>query len=121
MFRKAALAALALSAFATPALAQPDGEQLFAQQCRLCHDDDTMGPGLTGVVGRRIGHGSGFEISEALKTKGGTDEAPVVWNDAELDAFLKGPQAYASGGKMFNAVPDEANRKAIIEYLKTLK
>jgi len=117
MFRKAVIAAFALSAFAAPALAQPDGEQLFAQQCRLCHDDETMGPGLTGLIGRKVGHGT-FEYSEALKSKG---DAGVVWNDTELDSFLKGPPAYAPGGKMFNAVPDEANRKAIIEYLKTLK
>mgnify|MGYP003900849107 CR=1 FL=1 len=46
MFRTAAFAALAVSLLAAPALAQPDGEQLFTQQCGLCHNDETMGPTL---------------------------------------------------------------------------
>ncbi len=117
MFRTAVFAALALSLFAVPALAQPDGEQLFNQQCGLCHNDETMGPTLAGVSGRKVG-GSGFDYSPALKAKG---EAGATWTDAELDIFLKGPPAYAPGVKMFMAVPQDDNRAAIIAYLKTLK
>jgi len=117
MFRTAALAALALSLLAAPALAQPDGEQLFKQQCGLCHDDETMGPTLAGVADRKVASGA-FEFSPALKAKG---EAGATWTDAELDAFLKSPTAYAPGAKMFMAVPQDENRAAIIAYLKTLK
>jgi cytochrome c len=117
MFRRTAFAVLALSLSAAPALAQPDGEQQFAQQCRLCHDDEAMGPSLVGVAGRKIG-GGGFDYSPALKAKG---EAGGTWTDAELDTFLKSPPAYAPGTKMFMAVPADDNRAAIIAYLKTLK
>ena len=117
MFRRAALAALTLSLCAVPALAQPDGEQLFALQCRLCHDDEVMGPSLVGVADRKVGAGA-FEFSDALKAKG---EAGATWTDAELDAFLKSPPAYAPGSKMFSSVASDENRAAIIAYLKTLK
>ena len=117
MFRNAALAAVALSLLAAPALAQPDGEQLFNQQCGLCHNDETMGPTLAGVADRKVGAG-GFDYSPALKAKG---EAGATWTDAELDTFLKSPPAYAPGTKMFMAVPQDENRAAIIAYLKTLK
>ena len=118
MFRRtAAFAALALSLCAAPALAQPDGEQLFAQQCRLCHDDEAMGPTLVGVADRKVAAGS-FEFSPALKAKG---EAGATWTDAELDAFLKAPTTYAPGSKMFMAVAADDNRAAIIAYLKALK
>jgi cytochrome c len=117
MSRAALFAAVALSLVAAPALAQPDGGQLFALQCKFCHDDDSLGPNLTGVADRKMGSTS-FDYSAALKAKG---EAGATWTDAELDAFLKSPTAYAPGTKMFMAVPQDDNRAAIIAYLKTLK
>jgi cytochrome c len=114
-----ALAAAALSIVAAPAIAQePDaakGKELYDLQCNFCHNDDTMGPTLTGVHGRKIASG-GFEYSDSLKAK---KEEP--WTDAHLDAFLKSPNEFAPGTKMQMAVTDDANRAAIIAYLKTLK
>jgi len=117
MSRNAVFAALVLSLLAAPALAQPDGEALYNQQCGLCHSDDTLGPSLTGLADRKVAATS-FEYSPALKAKG---DAGTTWTDAELDAFLKSPPAYAPGAKMFTAVPQDENRAAIIAYLKTLK
>ena len=117
MFRIALSAAVALSLSAAPALAQPDGKQLFDLQCKLCHDDETLGPSLTGIEGRKIGSTS-FEYSEAMKAKG---EAGATWTDAELDAFLKAPTTHTPGSKMMMSVADDAGRAAIIAYLKTLK
>lgn len=110
-------AALALSFVAAPALAQPDGQQVFNLQCKLCHDDDTLGPTLVGVADRKMGS-TGFEYSEALKAKGA---AGATWTDAELDAFLKAPSTHTPGSKMMMSVTDDANRAAVIAYLKTLK
>ena len=73
-----------------------------------------MGPTLTGVAGGPIAAKS-FAYSPGLKAKGGT------WTDANLDAFLKAPPTFAPGTKMLISVGAEPNRKAIIEYLKTLK
>ena len=106
-------AALALSLSAAPALAQ-DGAQLFNMQCKMCHNGSPMGPPLAGVAGGPIA-AKPFAYSPALKNKGGT------WTDANLDAFLKAPSAFAPGTKMLISVGADANRAAIIEYLKTLK
>ena len=117
MFRTAVFTAVALSLCAAPALAQPDGKQLFDLQCKLCHDDETLGPTLTGIENRKIGSAT-FEYSEGMKAKG---EAGATWTDAELDAFLKAPITHTPGSKMMMSVTDDANRAAIIAYLKTLK
>lgn len=114
MIRTAALAAL-LSLAAAPALAA-DGEQLFTLQCKMCHAGSVMGPSLAGVAGGPIAAKPGFAYSPALKAK-----ADQTWTDANLDAFLKGPAAFAPGTKMFAAVPAEDARAALIAYLKTLK
>lgn len=106
-------AALALTLAAGPALAQ-DGAQLFNMQCKMCHGGSPMGPALTGVAGAPIASKS-FAYSPGLKARGGT------WSDANLDAFLKAPAAFAPGTKMLISVPADANRAAIISYLKTLK
>jgi cytochrome c len=114
---RAAFAALAVSLAAAPALAQPDGQQLFNLQCNFCHNDESLGPNLTGVAGRKIAS-TGFEYSEALKAKG---EAGATWTDEELDAFLKAPATHTPGTKMMMSVTDDASRAAIITYLKSLK
>jgi cytochrome c len=117
MPRAAVLAALALSLSAAPALAQPDGQQVYNLQCSFCHGDESMGPSLTGVTGRKMAATS-FEYSDALKAKGA---AGATWTDEELDAFLKAPTAHTPGTKMMASAPDDAYRAAIIAYLKTLK
>lgn len=117
MPRTAVLAALALSLGAVPALAQPDGKQLYDLQCSFCHADESLGPSLAAVAGRKIGSGS-FAFSEAMKAKG---DAGATWTDEELDAFLKDPAAHTPGTTMVTSVTDDANRAAIVAYLKTLK
>ncbi len=118
MFRTAAAAVLALAVCAPPALAQdPPAEppQSFALQCKFCHDDDTLGPPLAGVHGRKVG-AAAFEYSDAFKAK-----KDVTWDDVSLDAFLKNPNEFAPGTKMGLAVPDDKARAEIIAYLKALK
>jgi len=80
MSRAVAFAVLSLAFAAGPALAQPDGKQLFDLQCKFCHDDDSLGPNLTGVADRKMGSTS-FDYSAALKAKG---EAGATWTDAEF-------------------------------------
>ena len=112
MVRSALAAALAL--IATPALAA-DGEALFNMQCKMCHGGSVMGPTLGGVAGGQIAGRSDFTYSPALKAKAGT------WNDANLDAYLKAPTAFAPGTKMMISMQDGTARAAVITYLKTLK
>lgn len=118
MIRTLALAA-ALTLAAAPALAQaPDGGQLFALQCHMCHQPTStvMAPALTGVAGGKIAARTDFTYSPALKGK-----ADQTWTDANLDAFLKAPMAFAPGTKMPVSVPADDARAAIIAYLHTLK
>jgi cytochrome c len=109
-----AFAAAVLSLAATPALAQ-DGAALFNMQCKMCHGGSTMGPSLAGAAGAEIAARSDFNYSPALKAKGGK------WTDANLDAFLKAPTTFAPGTKMMISVPSDESRRAVIDYLKTLK
>lgn len=99
-----------------PALAA-DGAQLFQQQCKICHQGPStpLAPNLAGVVGKDKASRTDFQYSAALMAKAGT------WTDADLDKWLTSPGAFVPGTKMVVAVPDPANRAALIGYLKTLK
>ena len=110
--------ALLAALVATPALAAT-GEQLFGDNCASCH---TVGaastpdaPTLKGVVGRKIASLPDFKYSDGLKAKQG------VWDDAALDAFVANPQGFAPGTQMYGGAADANDRKAIIDYLKTVK
>lgn len=112
--------ALALAVgIAAPALAQPNaqaGQALFDVQCKACHLSP-IAPPLKGVAGRSVATVPGFAFySDALKAKSGQK-----WTDANLNAYLTSPPAWAPGTKMMLPVPDAANRANIIAYLKTLK
>ena len=107
-----AILSLASHAFAA------DGAQLFAMQCKLCHQPSgstAMAPSLAGVAGGAIAAKTDFNYSPALKAHGGT------WTDDNLNAFLKAPAAFAPGTKMMISVPSDENRAALVDYLKTLK
>lgn len=114
-----AAALLISGALAAPALAQDapvTGEGLFNQKCKVCHNDTptARGPHLKGIAGRAIAS-TEYAYSDALKAKGGK------WTDANLDAYLTSPKVFAPGGKMPVGVADDAQRKLIITYIKTLK
>ncbi|MBU6165177.1 MAG: c-type cytochrome [Alphaproteobacteria bacterium] len=115
------LLALAAGLIAAPAAAQDAkaGEKAFAQ-CRACHSvvrgQNRIGPSLAGVAGRRIAGVAGFNYSAALKRRTGN------WTDANLNAWLTRPAAWAPGTRMaFAGIPDARRRADMIAYLKTLK
>ena len=114
--RLALIFVLALAA--TPALAAT-GEDLFGDQCSGCHTIDAASsptaPTLKGVVGRKVASLADFQYSDALKAKGGT------WTGEALDAFLSNPKAFAPGTSMNVSVPSADDRRAIIQYLGTVK
>ena len=107
---------LLLAASAPSALAA-DGSALFDEQCASCHvltdANSDLAPSLKGVVWRPLAVLRDFNYSGALKSKGGS------WSPDRLDSFLKDSQAFAPGAGMYLAVPDPADRKAIVDYLKT--
>jgi cytochrome c len=108
-------AVAALSLVATPALAAPDGAQLFNMRCKACHSGGPIAPALKGVAGSKVASKPGFKYSDGLKKKGG------VWTDANLNAFLAGPTKFAPGTRMMVTVAKPEDRAAIVAHLKTLK
>jgi len=92
------------------------GQDLFARRCSGCHapDINKEGPRLRGVYGRRAAVVADFDYSDALKNAG------VTWDAATLDRWLTDPDAIAPGTDMAFRLINESERRAVIEYLKTL-
>ena len=112
--------ALAVPAL-TPASAQvsTDGATLFKQRCGSCHvivagQKGVLAPNLFKVVGRKAGTAD-FAYSPALKA------ANITWNKANLDSFLVAPGKLVPGTRMVMTIPDAGQRKAVVNYIATLK
>jgi cytochrome c len=76
------------------------------------------GPGLFGVVGRKVASHPGYMYSQPMM-----DEAAKtpVWTYDSLFEYLKNPQKMVPGTKMtFVGLPKAEDRIAIIAYLHTL-
>ena len=87
-----------------------------------CHDAVTdknkIGPSLHGVVGRTAGSLASFEAkySDAMKAAGA---GGLVWDDANLAAYLKDPKGKIPGNKMaFPGLKVDADIANVIAYLK---
>lgn len=95
-----------------------DAPPAFAP-CLTCHTVEAgrngSGPSLVGVMGRKAASIPGFPYSPALAASG------IVWNPQTLDHWLAGPIRMVPGTRMVMPVPDAAQRKAVIDYLATLK
>lgn len=110
--------ALALAGVAAALPAQtpkPDGAALFRQRCASCHavapgGRTTLGPNLQGVVGRKAAATS-FNYSPALKN------SKLTWNRGNLDRYLTAPAKLVPGTRMVMAVPNAAQRAAILDHL----
>src|SRR5882724_1592301 len=93
------------------------GEKTF-NVCRACHQIgdramNSIGPVLTGVVGRKAGSFPGYNYSEANKSSG------ITWDEATLTDYLKNPQAKVPGTKMmFPGLKKEQDIDNVIAFLK---
>jgi cytochrome c len=107
-----------------PAAAQaPDeatmklGQRVFLM-CRSCHSTEKdgrhkVGPNLHGVFGAKAGTKPGFKYSDVVVKSG------IVWSEETINEWLVKPKDFLPGNKMaFAGVPKEADRKALIAYLK---
>src|SRR5579859_3879203 len=111
---------LALAGFSANAAGDPvAGKSAFADQCSSCHTIDPnangFGPSLSGVVGRHAGAVANFAYSAAMAS------SKLVWQPADIDAFLTSTTTKVPGTSMPVAIPDAAMRANIIAYLGTLK
>jgi cytochrome c len=119
----AIVASFSFAAIASPASAEGDvaaGKTLF-NQCRACHQigpdaQNSVGPSLNGIVGRKAGTYAGYNYSDANKNSG------LTWDEATLAEYIKDPRAKVPGTKMvFPGIKQENRVENIIAFLKTIK
>ena len=111
-----AAALLTLSATASAADAA-HGKQIFTS-CAACHSErpDAIGPDLKGVVGRKSAAIDGFRYSNAMR------RANLVWDDANLKAYIADPQKKVPGNRMpFSGLHNPHDVDDVVAYLETLK
>lgn len=96
----------------------------IVRNCTPCHDFTStrrltrVGPPLWEVVGRLVASVPEYKFSRALLQLG---QQGGVWDEPSLEQYLADPKGFAPGNKMaFAGLHDVAERKALIEYLKTL-
>ena len=107
------MTAVTSAAFAADAA---HGKIVF-QTCAACHSDkpDAIGPSLRGVYGRKAGASEDFRYSNPmLRTN-------IVWDEANLRAYIRDPQAKVPGNRMpFGGIDDPKDVDDVIAYLKAL-
>ncbi len=90
-------------------------------QCKVCHATTAnaprgLGPNLFGVVGAQAGKRPGFTYSPALTNSN------LRWDRANLEAFITNPRTKVPGNRMaYAGMANPAQRKAVLDYLQTLK
>jgi cytochrome c2 len=123
------LAALALAALASPALAAGDaahGAQIFKGTCGVCHlaqphpaiSDLAMriGPNLWGVVGRKAGTAEHFRYSAAMRGSG------ITWTPQALVPYVHEPQKTIPNIRMsFQGLKSLSDAQDVVAYLQTFK
>ena len=121
--RIAALAVIAATILATPALAAGDpvqGKAVFAR-CAICHNVEKdggngVGPNLFGIVGRKAASVDGFNYSGPMKASG------IVWTDDKLSQWVAAPAKMVPGTKMaFGGISSKGQIADVVAYLDTLK
>ena len=95
------------------------GEKVF-RKCKACHQvgdgaKNRVGPILTGIVGQPAGQVEDFRYSKALS---GMADDGLVWDEANLKAFLADPRGFMKGTKMsFAGLRKDEDLDAITAYL----
>ncbi len=114
-------AALALLT-ATSAFADGDAVagKIVYKKCMACHSADKeqnrVGPHQVGVVGRKAGAVEGFKYSDAMIAKG---TEGLVWDEANIAAYMKDPKGFIPGNKMaFAGLKDDQQIADLIAFLK---
>lgn len=91
------------------------GDELYAEQCKGCHElnETLVGPKHCGVFSRRAGSLPDYTYSDVMKRSG------FIWDAKHLDEFLKAPISYLNGTLMgYAGLDDEKDRADLIAYLR---
>lgn len=120
MSRLTVLALLLVSfAYSGVASAGDDDRKLsFNNHCRTCHSfksgDNRLGPSMYGIFGAKAGQVEGYRGYSGSLTD-------ITWDEATLDKFIANPASVSTSTNMiFPPVADAAERKKIIEFLKSI-
>jgi len=96
------------------------GAELF-KQCMVCHAvgkgaENTVGPNLNHVFGRKAGSIEDYKYSEAMLAKGSDDT--LIWDEKSLYIFIAGPERYVKGTTMgFKGLRTEQEIKDLLSWL----
>ncbi len=117
----AALASSALAEDAAPAGDAVKGIDVF-KKCMACHDavgdKNKVGPNLAGVVGRTAGTLESFAAKYSAEMKA-AGAGGLVWDEANIAAYLKDPKGKIPGNKMaFAGLKKDDEIANVIAYLK---
>ncbi len=117
---------------AVPAFSQSaaDGEKIF-KKCKACHKigpeaKNSVGPILTGVIGRPAGSVEGYKYSKSLIAAG---QSGLVWSEDTIAEYLIDPTKYLRAllddpkakAKMSFKLNSEDDRLDVIAYLATFQ
>jgi cytochrome c len=105
-------------ALAPAAAADADHGKVLFQACAACHTDgaNPLGPNLRGVFGRKSA------TIEDYRYSGPMLRANVVWDEANLKAYISDPQKKVPGNRMpFGGVTNANELDDIVAYLKVYK
>lgn len=92
------------------------GKKVY-NKCRACHTleeggKNRVGPNLHGIMGRTAGTAEGFKFSSSMKESG------IVWDEANLGAFLTKPRAVVPKTKMaFPGIRKPVDLENLIAYV----
>jgi cytochrome c len=116
----AATGAFLLVVLAAGSAAAADAEhgKALYQTCAACHTErpDALGPSLKGVVGRKSATLDDFRYSNPMK------RASLTWDEENLRAYIRDPQAKVKGNRMpFGGLTEAKDVDDVIAYLKVLK
>ncbi len=126
----AAMLAVGLALVGQPAFAgdAAKGKKVY-NKCKACHTlkagKHRVGPSLHGVIGRKAGTAKGF-VKRYSKWMRKAGEKGIVWNDANLSAYLEDPKKFLrkttgnkkARGKMVLKIRKAKQRDDVIAYLK---
>ncbi len=94
-----------------------------ARGCTPCHDmtsvgrTDRVGPPLWGIYGKKSATIPNYKYSKAHIQA----SADLYWTEENLNLYLKNPKSFIPGNKMaFAGIKVDEERRALIDYLKTL-
>ena len=95
------------------------GKEVYQMHCLGCHggggSENTLGPSLVGIIGRKAGTGESGVHSRAMIESG------IRWDETSLRIFLAAPTKTLAGTNMPVSIVDPQQIDDLVAYLKTLQ